>query len=358
MKTIRFGAMAILVLVILVASIQLVAAQPEPVDVVFMTTPFGTHMYASGAAAEQVFKRAGSWVRVRHQETPGAMYMYRYVTQNLERMQRGELPHTLVVGSPDLVPFLAEGRAPFDGNPWPTVKSIVPNPAVMGVYATFDSNITTLKDLEGKRVCTGERSRPFQSVLLDRPLFGALGIYDNIRWSFLGDVGCKDAFLNNNVDALPLRFMGMVDINEEGMMVTPRASGGPATLEILNSGRKIHYIPMPPQVLNRTADIPGAIVQNPILFKKGSFDGLDHDLEGRAGPNCFMGDASIPEDIIMEIVRVWHEYRAEFGKYADFLNFMPRTPYPIGAPENEVHPGVLRAMEKMDLPIPRLARTQ
>lgn len=358
MQTIRYGLMAFLVLGILVASNQQAAAQQEPVDVVFMTTPFGTHMYASGAAAEQVFKRAGSWVRVRHQETPGAMYMYRYVVDNLEKMKTGEVPHTIVVGAPDLIAFLAEGRPPFDKLSWPTVKSIVSNPSVMGVYATFDPEIKHLKQLEGKRVCTGERSRPFQSILLDRPLFGALGIYDAIRWSFLGDVGCKDAFLNNNVDALPLRFMGMVDINEEGMMVTPRASGGPATLEILNSGRTLHYIPMQPEILNQTAKIPGALVQHPIVFKKGAFEGLNQDLHGRAGPNCFMGDAAIPDEIIMEIVRVWHEYRAEFGKYADFLNFMPRTPFPIGADVDDVHPGVLRAMETMGLPIPKLARGQ
>ena len=54
----------------------------QPVDVVIMTTPFGTPMYNIGAAMEQVFKKTGSWVRIKHQETPGAMYQIKYFTLN------------------------------------------------------------------------------------------------------------------------------------------------------------------------------------------------------------------------------------------------------------------------------------
>lgn len=56
----------------------------------------------------------------------------------------------------------------------------------------------------------------------------------------------------------------------------------------------------------------------------------------------------------MEIVRVWHEHRKDFARYSDFLNFMPNPPYPVGAEKDEVHPGVLKAMKKLGLPIPQL----
>lgn len=330
------------------------AADHAPVDVVFMTTPFGTHMYSAGAAAEQVFKKAGSWVRAKHQETPGAMYMYRYMVQNLEKMQAGEVPYTVVVGAPTLVDFLAEGRKPFDKSPWPTVKALVPIPAVMGLYATFEDDIKALGDLAGKRVCTGERSRPFQGIILDKPLFGGMGIYDTIKWSPLGSVGCKDALLNGSVDAIPLRFMGMLDVNEEGVFVTPKCAGGPATMEIINSGRTLHFIPMTEQQLAITRKIPGALVQHPIIFKKGAFEGLDQDMMGRAGPNGFLCDASLPDEIVKEIVRVWKTHRADFAKYDAMLGFMPRTPYPVGAAADKVHPAVVAAMQEMGLPIPKM----
>jgi TRAP-type uncharacterized transport system substrate-binding protein len=330
------------------------AADPKPVDVVFMTTPFGTHMYSVGAAAEQVFKKAGSWVQVKHQETPGAMYMYRYMVKNREKMKAGTVTHTVAVGGPSLVDFLAEGRKPFDKIPWPTVKALVPIPAVMGLYVTFDSEITSLPDLKGKRVCTGERSRPFQGVILDKPLFGGMGLYDKIKWSPLGSVGCKDALLNGSVDAIPLRFMGLIMLNEDGLLVTPKCAGGPATMEIINSGRKLQFIPMTEQQLGVTRKIPGALVQHPIIFKKGAFEGLDQEIMGRAGPNGFLCDESLPADIVKEIIRVWHTHRADFAKYDAMLGFMPRTPYPVGAEEDEVHPAVVSAMQEMGLPIPKM----
>ncbi len=345
--------LVVFILAVIFAVPQNASGQRDPVDVVFMTTPFGSHMYATGAAAEQVFRTANSWVNIQHQETPGAMYMYRYMVENREKMKNDEVPYTVVVGAPAVATFLAEGRPPFKKYPWPTVRTLVPNPSVMGVYATFNPKIQSLEDLAGKQVCTGERSRPFQGILLDKPLFSILGIYDKIQWSFLGSVGCKDAFLNNAVDVVPLRFMGKMEVNEEGMFVTHRVSGGPATLEILNSGRQLHFIGMKPKILAQTKKIPGALRQYPIIFKKNAFEGLDRDLYGRAGPNCFLADASLPEDVAMEIARVWYEYRDEFSKYADFMNFMPNTPYPVGADESQVHPGILKFMQEMDLPIPK-----
>ena len=159
--------------------------------------------------------------------------------------------------------------------------------------------------LAGKRVCTGERSRPFQGILLDKPLFGGIGIYDKIKWSPLGAVGCKDALLNGSVDAIPLRFMGLIALNDDGVFVTPKCAGGPATMEIINSGRSLHFIPMTEQQLGITKKIPGALVQRPIIFKKGAFEGLNQDIMGRAGPNGFLCDASLPDAIVKEIVRVW-----------------------------------------------------
>ena len=324
----------------------------KPVDVVFMTTPFGTHMYNVGAAGEQVVKKAGSRERIKHQKTHGAMYMYRYIAKNREKMKEGKVDNTLVIGSASIVDFLAEGRKPFDKVPWPTVKALVSSPAIMGVYGTFDPDIKTLDDLAGKKVGTGERSRPFQGVLLDKPLFGVMGIYKDIKWAPLGAIGCKDAFLNGKIDVIPLRFMGMLMIGPKGGFVCPKSAGGPATMEIMNSGRKIYFVPMTPSDLAKANKVPGALTQYPILFKKGAFKGLEQDLPGRAGPGAVLCDASLPDDIAEEIVRVWSKHRKDFAKYHAVLNFMPMTPYPLGASADQVHPGTVKAMKQMGLPIP------
>jgi TRAP-type uncharacterized transport system substrate-binding protein len=111
---------------------------------------------------------------------------------------------------------------------------------------------------------------------------------------------------------------------------------------------------MTEQQLGITQKIPGALIQRPIIFKKGAFEGLDQDIMGRAGPNGFLCDASLPEEIVKEIVRVWNVHRADFAKYDAMLGFMPRTPYPVGAEADEVHPAVVSAMQEMGLPIPKM----
>ena len=148
--------------------------------------------------------------------------------------------------------------------------------------------------------------------------------------------------------------MGLIDVNADGVFVTPKCAGGPATMEIINSGRTLHFIPMTEQELAVTKKIPGALVQRPIIFKKGAFEGLDRDIMGRAGPNGFLCDASLPDDVVEEIVRVWHDHRADFATYDAMLGFMPRTPYPVGAEPDQVHPAVLKAMQAMGLPIPKM----
>ncbi len=330
------------------------AAGRKPVEVVFMTTPFGTHMYSVGAAAEQVFKKAGSWVHIKHQETPGAMYMYRYMVKNREKMIKGEVDHTIVIGSTALVQYLAQGRPPFKRFPWPTCRALVSSPAVMGLYVTFDPGIKSLKDLAGKRVGTGERSRPFQGILLDKPLFSVLGIFKQIKWAPLGAVGSKDAFLNGRLDAVPLRMMGLLMVAKKGLLVTPRCAGGPASMEILNSGKKLYFIPYSLQTLQKVNSLPGVVTQYPVLFKKGAFKGLDRDVLGRAGPGAVLCDAGLPDAVAAEITRVWSTHRQDFARYHAVLNFLPRTPYPLGARPQEVHPGTLQAMKRMGLPVPQV----
>jgi len=47
---------------------------------------------------------------------------------------------------------------------------------------------------------------------------------------------------------IPLRFMGMLMVGPKGGFVCPKSAGGAATMEILNSGRKIYFVPMTPFV--------------------------------------------------------------------------------------------------------------
>ncbi|MBU2648196.1 hypothetical protein KKI24_26050 [bacterium] len=328
-------------------------AEKKPVEVVIMTTPFGTSMYSVGAAFEQVFKKSGSWVHMKHQETAGAMYMYRYAAMNRDKMQKGELPYTIVVGGIGAVPHLQEGRWPFDKVPWPTTKTLVSITSLVGHYGTYDPSIKTLADFKGKRICTRERARVFLGLFLDKPLFDkGYGIFNEIKWSPLGDTNCKDAFLNGKVDATPLGFGGIIMVAPDGTYIVPKMAPTPPTLEILSSGRKIHHISFDPDIMRKSYDFSKDIITHPALAKKGAFKGLDRDMWVRAGFGLIHCDENLPDDIVEEIVRVRHEQRALFGKFHASLKLLPTTPYPLGSPRKYVHAGVIKAMNKLGYPIP------
>jgi TRAP-type uncharacterized transport system substrate-binding protein len=330
-------------------------AAKKPVTVVVMTTPFGTPYFNIGAAFEQVFKKANSWVQIKHQETAGAMYMFRYVIKNRQKMIDGTVPHTVIVGGPGTLGHLTEGRPPFNKLPWPSSKMLVSTGGVMSVYGTYDPNIKTLKDFAGKRVCTMERARVFLGVFLEKPLF-AKGVenFDKIKWAPLGSIGCKDAFLNGKVDVIRLGYAGVVNVVKDGTYMVPFMVPTGPTMEVLSAGRKIYQIGTDRDLVKRSYDFSKDMIVYPGLIKKGAFKNIKADIWGRAGFLGLQGDAGLPDDIVEEIVRVRHEHRKDFGKYHAQMKLFPMTPYPLGTPKKYIHPGVIKAMKKLGYPIPKI----
>ena len=354
MKRLSFALVMILITVFCLVPTGL-AAEKKPVEVILMTTPFGTGMYNVGAAFEQVFKKAGSWVHIKHQETPGALYMYKYLAKNRQKIIEGQMSQVIIAASTANLEFMANGRPPFQKVPWPTIRTLVSNAGLTGFYLTTDPKIKSLKDLAGKRVGTAERARPFLGVLLDRPLFGtSLGIYDQIKWAPLGDVGTKDAFLNGKLDAFRTGFGARIEVAPDGSFFVPFMAPSPPTMEVLSSGKKLYPLPVEKEWIDKGHDFKRDLIVYPALIKKQTLPKLlDRDIWSRAAFMCLQGDASLPDDVVEEIVRVRHQHRKDFAKYHAALALFPSTPYPIGSPKKYVHPGVIKAMEKLGLPVPK-----
>ncbi|MBN1381319.1 MAG: ABC transporter substrate-binding protein [Deltaproteobacteria bacterium] len=328
--------------------------QHAKVQITDMCTPFGTSQYNQAVALEEVFKRANSWLLWKAQETPGAMYISRYRSENYSKILSGEIPQITSHSSAFVIPFIVEGRPPFQKLKNPNYVAIFSLTPYINFFVTFDPNIKTLKDLVGKRVGISEKSRPFQSTLPLKPYFEkGLDIWDKVDWQYLGVSNSKDALLNNKIDAhYASTFMGSVTVAADGSYVATGLAPGAPDMELMNSGRKMYYIGFDPDVYEKGWDVEKDGPSYPILIKKGTLPGLDHDIYGKMSAGILCGDSSLPDDVVQEMIRVRHKYREELGKYDGTLKYLPDTPYPIGTPGKWVHPGVKKAMKNLGIPLP------
>lgn len=328
-------------------------SQQKKVEFTNMVTPFGTPMYNQAVAFEEVFKKADSWVEWKAQETPGAMYIVRYFAENQKKMTSGQVPQVATITSVGTLPFVVEGRKPFTKVNCPTARAGFSMPSFCTFFVTFDPNIRNLKDLEGKKVGIAEKSRPFQGSVAIGPYFKkGLKNWDKIKWQFLGASNSKDALLNNTIDAHYATFMGNVKVAADGSYFSEAMAPGPAVLELMNSGRKLYFIPWDPVVFRAAYDFSKDMIAHPILVKKGTIPGVESDIWGRLTTGIMMLDETLSDDVLEEIIRVRHEYRNELGKYHGTLKLLPENPYPIGTPDELVHPGVKKAMKNLGIPIP------
>ena len=324
-----------------------------------MSPPFGSPAFNMGAALEMVFEKHKSWVRIKHQETPGGMYVVKYMFQNLDKIKAGEHNNIIGFSAGSIFGHIIEGRPPFkelglgDG-----YKAICSAPSIMSLYASHDPQIESTHDFAGLRIGTAAKSRPFQGVLKDKPYFGkGLGIYDKIEWQFLGFKGSLDAFLNNQIDIISLNFTGEVTMSGDGTLVCSKLAPGPSTMQVLNSGRKINLIEYDPEAVIKGYDFSKDLIINPVLMKKGAFKELKRDMWGRGSLGVIAGTSYIPADALQEFIRVIWTYRQELGNYHADLKYIPDNPYPLGIPKPEwIYPSVDKAMQNLGFAIPAKAK--
>ena len=333
---------------------NLLAEDHEPYTIVHLSTPFGTPLYTEATALEEIFKKAGSWVKWKAQETPGGMYQNKYTFENLSKMKSGEVPPVVVTTSAAIFPWTREGRPPLDKTPHSEAVALFSTSSFIAVFLTFDSEIKTTKDFVGKKVGIAPKSRIFASTLALKPYFDkGLGIWDKVDWQYIGRMNSKDALLNNRIDVHGATFMGRAEKMPDGTFVCTAAAPPPPEMEIMNSGRKFQVVSFDPDVVKKSYDFSKDMTLYPVLIKKGVIKGVDQDVWGLLANGLTKAAMPLPEDVVKEIIRVRHDYRKELAKFHATLNFYPKNPYPTGLPEKWVAPGVKEAVIGLGLEIPQ-----
>jgi len=353
MRVNKFIVSAGIVLALLCVTFDTSYAEQKAVEVTALSLPFGTPNYTMCMAFEETFKKANSWIKWKTKETPGAMYILKYLAMNKKKITDGELPQVIVPSESGLVRWVNEGWPPLTPVKNENIRAITALPAVISLMVTFDPEIKEMKDLAGKKVGVSEKARVFQNDFANRPYFdNGLGIWEKIQWQYLGSINSKDALLNRKIDVKQSYYYGNVEIAPDDTYVCTKLSPEAPTLELMDAGRKLYLIDWDPKLIKKSYDFSKHMALMPILIKKGAAKGIDRDMWGRFSTGQFQGLDSMPDDVLQEIIRVRYEYRSELEKYHAMMKLLPETPYPIGTQKQYVHPGMEKIMKNLGLSIP------
>ena len=335
---------AVALMCLLASSLAIQNAQArEPQKVIFQTTQFGRAFYDYAFALEELCRKSKSWVELKAEETPGAMFMIKSLHDNIDKMRSGEKPWVVQYASTNSASFIKYGWKPFDKikvSGYSVFSTIL---CRINVLATFDENIKSAKDLAGKRVAVATKAAPFNSTLKYIPYFkNGLGV--DVNWQYIGIGQGKDALLNGTVDASVCTFTGEYELSPDGLtfMIT-KASPDSATMELLASGRKLHFIPFDPKVLMSTYQGDKMMTFRPAVIKPGAADGVSEEINGLCEFLYLSCDEKMPDDIVIELMRVRYENASKFGDYHAMFKMQPKNPFPAGAPKKLIHPAAYKA---------------
>ncbi|MBT4641782.1 MAG: hypothetical protein HN580_06510 [Deltaproteobacteria bacterium] len=309
------------------------AKSKRPYDVTFLATPMGSAGYTLGTALEIIFAKH-SWVKIKNQETPGAMYGFGYIKKNLKKMEEGKVNQIMGMGSSAVTAFIVEGRKPLTKLKLPQWSTIANVSTSVTVYGTFDKDLTSTRQFAGRNIGTGIKSTIFRSILRDRPYFGrGLNIYGDVKWNFLDDMGNKDAILNGKLDAVQLNFGARMAVASDGSFYTDLLFPQPAAQQIIDSGRKLYVIPLERDAIINGYDFSKDMIVHPIKIKKGAYRIFSEDAWATSAFNTLNCLDSMPDDVVEEIIRVMHTYRDKFANYHASFKALPENPYPVGTPK-------------------------
>lgn len=344
------------VMVIMSTAFATVAAAKKT-EVTFMTMPFGTSFYMLDSAVESLFNEENckADVSLKLKQTPGAMYIAKSFFQNEKAMQKGEIPFQVTQAMAPVLPYMIEGRWPFKKIPLTNLRTICGGLFMVNVFVTFDPDIKTPADLADKKVGFAERARVFQSILPNKPYFDKLyGGFDKVNWQYLGANNSKDALLNGSIDAAWLTMTAKVEINDQGQLVCTKAVPSPPLLELMSAGRPLHFVSENAAKIKSAYDPAKDFVLQPILVQKGSLKDIKHSFTARGMAMGLATFKSMPDDLVVDIVTTIFSNLDRLASYNQAFALYPKNPYPIGLDPQYAHPGLLKALKKMGMEIPKV----
>ena len=302
-------------------------AEAQESNISLLSGPFGTGTYVLSSAAEQIVSSQSETVRLTASETPGLVY-------NAKRMNKSpEMKENNIMAFTTGVDYLARtGQGPFDEK--------LPGTQLIGNYllgsvwlATFDPDIRTIADLEGKTIALGRPPQILWTIEPMQLLETGLGAAETMTIERLGTKQAAQALLNGSVDAAIIG--GYAD------PISGTFKPSPQTVELMASGKQLYHIPWGKKAVQNVIDSGGAMSH--LVVPAGAVDGLDQDLESFFDAIAWVAYPEFDEEAAYEITRLIIENVGSFGEYHALGQLMSPESLASGWSVEDIHPGALRA---------------
>ncbi len=316
----------------------------------YLTGQFGSPQHSGMTTLAQVYnKLPGINLFYEVVATPGGNYILNYINENREKMLKGEEPQYLHMGLSSSFDLLVRGIAPYQEFPQPYRRAVIGDAANVIFFVTFDPNIKTVRDLKGKKVGVERKVLPSMNDLPNKPYFEALGMnYNDVNWQYLGADASKTALLDNGIDAMLVAGNFEYQQDENGNYIGTAFNPNALMLELFESGRPVYVVQDDKDAIAKA--YTGKFTLLPIHIQEGIIKGQPA-IDARFQLNLMAADLSMPYEMVRDVIKARHEGRMEVRKVNNSIRH-PDSQFPIGVPQNLVHPHVYRAFEELGLPLP------
>jgi len=202
--------------------------------------------------------------------------------------------------------------------------------------------INSLEDMKGKKVVLGPIGQ--STYVFHEALLKGAGVLDDVDAISMDTGAAAKAMLDGQVD---------VTFQAGGADGMGGYTPVPATMELLNAGRKLHFVPFTAEDAKRASEVVGYTIPFEEIKAKDLAEIQDVPVSSVLHPLVLSVDASMDEDVVYEIIRVIYENAEKFGEYdatgkSITVEGLPKVP---GAVKEDFHPGVLKFFEEKGITI-------
>jgi TRAP transporter TAXI family solute receptor len=269
----------------------------EHYEIEIYTNINGTSTYVLGVALADIINKYSTWLRATAMESPGpnetAMMLINEPTQQTRAIGYLITQDALL------------GYPPYNG-PNEDLRNLAAYGLVCNLYMTTNSELRTLKDLDGKRVALGTRPN-IPRVDMQEKIFENLGVKPVYEYLPFNDA--VTALSDGKIDAL---VGGGFAISAAADKWIPN----PAMAELL-ARTKIYYISMEGDSLWRAkTELNHMLLPGVITVPAGKFDAnWNQPVTLQADYLCWASHKNMPDDVVTEILTQMADHADEFANY-------------------------------------------